>query len=204
MRAREFTLLEVVSDPEVAKTQQKLVGLGYDLGPYGPKGDGVDGIVGPYTQAAMDAYEKGISPKDAPKPKQADVIKYNQEVGFVDKGNGSMPVNGRITTRHGDPTSLGPHPGIDIAAPAGTPIRSPISGTVSAVGSDSTRGNWLQVDGGGVAHRFLHLSQINVNKGDKVNSGDTVGLVGSTGYSTGPHLHWEKYVAGRLADPTVA
>jgi murein DD-endopeptidase MepM/ murein hydrolase activator NlpD len=204
MRAREFTLLEAVSDPEVVKTQEKLRDLGYDLGPYGPKGDGVDGIVGPYTQTAMDAYAKGLSPKDAPKPNPQAVQKYNQEIGYVDHGDGSMPVNGRITTKFGAPTSLGPHPGLDIAAVTGTPVKSPISGVVSAVGSDNTRGNWLQVDGNGVAHRFLHLSQIHASKGDKVSSGQTVGLVGSTGYSTGPHLHWEKYVAGRLTDPTSA
>ena len=63
---------------EVMKIQRDLKEKGYDLGPYGVKGDGVDGIIGPYTKAAMDANEKGIDPAHAPKPSPADVAKFNQ------------------------------------------------------------------------------------------------------------------------------
>ena len=68
MRAKEFLILEATRNPVVAKTQEKLRDLGYDLGPYGPKGDGVDGIMGPYTKAAIAAYAKGLDPKITPKP----------------------------------------------------------------------------------------------------------------------------------------
>lgn len=199
MRAKEFTILEAVRDPQVAKKQQELVDKGYDLGPYGPKGDGVDGIVGPYTQSAMDAFAKGISPKDAPKPDVAAVEKFDKEIGF-DTGDISKPVNARSGSpfgpRHGEA-----HNGTDFPVPQGTPVRAPQSGIIARTGSDNMNGNFVVVKSGSNEHFLLHLSKINVSNGQRVNKGEVVGLSGNTGRSTGPHLHWELHVAGRPVDP---
>jgi murein DD-endopeptidase MepM/ murein hydrolase activator NlpD len=200
MRFREFRLVEAMApNPEIVKQQQELVNKGYDLGPYGPKGDGVDGIVGPYTRAAMDAFAKGISPKDAPKPNFADVEKFDKEIGF-DTGDISKPVNAKSGSpfgpRHGEA-----HNGTDFPVPVGTPVKAPQSGIVSRTGSDSMNGNFVVVKSGSNEHFLLHLSQINVTNGQRVNKGEVVGLSGNTGRSTGPHLHWELHVAGRPVDP---
>lgn len=205
MRFKEFNIIEAVSDPEVVKTQEKLKQLGYDLGPYGPKGDGVDGIIGPYTQAAMDAQAKGISPDQAPPPNQVAVAKFDKETGATDKAPAGLPVKGKVSSPFGHRTSVGKahsHNGTDFAVPVGTPVQAPQAGVIKAAGNNNgAEGVFVILDAGGTVHKFFHLSKINVSTGDKVNAGDVVGLSGNTGYSTGPHLHWEKHVAGAPVDP---
>jgi murein DD-endopeptidase MepM/ murein hydrolase activator NlpD len=200
MRFSEFKLTEAVApNPEIVKKQQELVNKGYNLGPYGPKSDGVDGIVGPYTQAAMDAFAKGISPKDTPKPNFADVEKFDNEIGF-NGGDIIKPVNASpgspFGPRHGQA-----HNGTDFPVPQGTSVRAPQSGIISQTGSDKMNGNYVVVKSGSNKHFLLHLSQINVSNGQRVNKGEVVGLSGNTGHSTGPHLHWELHVAGSPVDP---
>ncbi len=195
---------EAVSNPEVVKIQQKLKDLGYDLGPYGPKRDGVDGIIGPYTKAAMDAYQKGIKPRDVPKPNSGEVSKFDKEVGKTDVPSG-LPVKGRVSSPFGHRTSVGKahnHNGTDFAVPTGTPVVAPADGIVKAAGDNGgNEGVFVILDADGVIHKFFHLSQIKVKAGQKVSKGETLALSGNTGYSTGPHLHWEKHVAGRPVDP---
>ncbi len=107
------------------------------------------------------------------------------------------PVQGRISGRfgrarvyNGQPGS--PHSGMDIAAPTGTPVKAPAAGTVTFADDDLylTGGTLLIDHGHGVSSNFLHLSRIDVKVGDRVEQGQTVAAVGSTGRSTGPHLHW--------------
>lgn len=204
MRFSEFRLPEAVSNPEVVKQQEKLRDLGYDLGPYGPKGDGVDGIVGPYTQAAMDAHAKGIDPKQAPKPNQAAVAKFDKEIGHTNVPSG-LPVKGRVSSPFGHRTSVGNahnHLGTDFAVVVGTPVVAPADGVVKAAGNNGGgEGVFVILDAGDAVHKFFHLSQIKVKPGQQVSKGETLALSGNTGYSTGPHLHWEKHVAGRPVDP---
>jgi murein DD-endopeptidase MepM/ murein hydrolase activator NlpD len=204
MRFREFKLLET-SDPEVVKTQEKLKQLGYNMGSYGPNGDGIDGIVGPYTQAAMDAFAKGIGPKEAKAPDQSDVNKFNKETGAGDKAPHGLPVNGRVTSPFGYRTSVGSahsHNGTDFGVPEGTPVHAPQSGTIKSAGNNNGgEGIFVTLDAGGVVHKFFHLSKVNVQSGDKVTAGEVVGFSGNTGYSTGPHLHWEKHIGGTPVDP---
>lgn len=205
MRFREFKLTEAVSDPEVVKTQEKLKQLGYNLGTYGPKGDGVDGIMGPYTQAAIDAHAKGIDPKDAPSPDQSDVDKFDKDANTGDNIPHGLPVKGKVSSPFGRRTSVGAahsHNGTDFAVPVGTPIHAPQAVVIKAAGNNNGgEGIFVILDAGGTVHKFFHLSKINVRTGDKVTAGEVVGLSGNTGYSTGPHLHWEKHVAGRPVDP---
>ncbi|GIW13074.1 MAG: hypothetical protein KatS3mg062_0513 [Tepidiforma sp.] len=95
----------------------------------------------------------------------------------------------------------GHHGGTDIAAPTGTPVRATNHGTVVMSELTLVRGNLVVVDhGGGVLSCYGHLSERTAEVGAAVRRGDVVGLVGSTGLSSGPHLHWELSVAGVLVD----
>jgi murein DD-endopeptidase MepM/ murein hydrolase activator NlpD len=94
------------------------------------------------------------------------------------------------------------HTGHDYGADAGTPILAPITGTVALAEPLQVRGNVVILDHGlGVYSGFWHLSRIDVTPGQTVGEGEVVGLVGNTGLSTGPHLHWEMRVLGMPVDP---
>lgn len=108
-----------------------------------------------------------------------------------------QPLEGRVSGRfgrarvyNGKPGS--PHSGMDIAAPTGTPVKAPAAGIVTFADPDLylTGGTLLIDHGHGISSNFLHLSRIDVRPGDRVQQGQTVAAVGSTGRSTGPHLHW--------------
>lgn len=98
------------------------------------------------------------------------------------------------------------HRGVDYAAPVGDPIVAPAAGRVSLVGrvedGFELHGNTVGVDHGqGVVSIFIHLSRIDVKEGDMVQAGQQLGAIGTTGASTGPHLHWGLYVNGQSVDP---
>jgi len=119
-----------------------------------------------------------------------------------------MPVDAPVTQPFGKVSSRGSHPGADLGSPSGTPLRAPISGqVVQAVMGSSACGGTIAIQNGNVRHRFCHCRQINVKPGDQVRQGQVVGQTGGgrtdpgAGLSTGPHLHWEKYVAGQLVNP---
>ncbi|WP_334311628.1 M23 family metallopeptidase [Dolichospermum planctonicum] len=98
------------------------------------------------------------------------------------------------------------HRGQDYAGAAGSSVTAPAAGRVALVGTVSqgfrVHGNVIGIDHGqGVVSIFMHLSSINVQEGDFVKAGQKIGAVGSTGASTGPHLHWGLYVNGQSVDP---
>ncbi len=94
------------------------------------------------------------------------------------------------------------HNGVDYAAPTGTPVRTVGDGVVEFAGVQRGYGNVIEVmHTGGKSTLFAHLSQIKVQAGQKVSQGDVIGAVGTTGYSTGPHLHFEFRVNGTHHDP---
>ena len=111
----------------------------------------------------------------------------------------------RVTSRYG-PRSLhgrSYHYGYDLAAPTGTPIYATASGTVSFSGSATGYGLVVYLDhAGGVQSRYGHCSKLLVKKGQKVTKGQIIALVGSTGQSTGPHLHFEFRLNGGHISPT--
>lgn len=95
-----------------------------------------------------------------------------------------------------------PHEGIDISTPYGTPIIAPAAGRVIKVGWENGYGLTVELDHGyGVTTRYAHQSRTAVRVGQQVKRGDRIGFVGSTGLSTGPHLHYEVIVDGRPTDP---
>ena len=94
------------------------------------------------------------------------------------------------------------HLGIDYAAPTGTPVRSVGQGIVDVAGSQGGFGNVVMVKhASGQTTVYAHLSRINVKRGQSVMQGQTLGLVGATGWATGPHLHFEFRVNGQHKDP---
>ncbi len=113
------------------------------------------------------------------------------------------PLIGRITSPFGVWRKyLGRHWGIDIAAPTGTPIIASRSGEVVFTGWRAFYGLTVLIyHGDGIATRYAHFSKILVSKGQWVEQGTIIGLCGSTGYSTGPHLHFEIIINGVHVDP---
>ncbi|MEG4985422.1 M23 family metallopeptidase [Microcoleus sp. BR0-C5] len=98
------------------------------------------------------------------------------------------------------------HRGVDYAGAYGSPVVAPAAGRVSLVGRESQgfkiHGNVVGIDHGqGVASILMHLARIDVKEGDVVKPGQVIGTLGSTGASTGPHLHWGLYVHGQAVDP---
>lgn len=126
----------------------------------------------------------------------------------VPSGSGWLwPAPGPITSYFGgrpDPITGASryHPGLDIGASYGTPIQASNSGVVIYAGVQTGYGNIVVIDhGGGIATAYAHQSQILVSDGQYVSRGQVIGRVGSTGYSTGPHLHFEVRVNGNPVDP---
>ncbi len=94
------------------------------------------------------------------------------------------------------------HSGLDVSAPKGTPIAAAQGGTVLLAGVQGGYGNVVIVDhGDGVSTLYGHMSKINVSKGQQVDRGDVVGLVGATGTATGNHLHFEVRINGEATNP---
>lgn len=115
-----------------------------------------------------------------------------------------VPVTGRITSRFGAVESIRDHThkGIDIAATRGTPILATASGKVSFAGWSSGYGYLVKIDhGSGVETYYGHCSKLYVSAGDTVEAGDKIAAVGSTGNSTGNHLHFEIRLNGKQVNP---
>ena len=116
----------------------------------------------------------------------------------------AVPVTGRITSRFGAVESIRDHThkGIDIAATRGTPILATASGTVTFAGWSSGYGYLVKIDhGNGVETYYGHCSKLYVSAGDTVEAGEQIAAVGSTGNSTGNHLHFEIRLDGKQVNP---
>ena len=127
---------------------------------------------------------------------------------MVQSGPGMlMPVNGHITSLYGQRFHpiLGytrMHAGVDIGAEWGSPIVAAADGIVSYAGYHGGHGNFVRLEhGGGLGTGYGHMSRIAVGPGERVRAGEVIGYVGSTGLSTGPHLHYEMYQDGRTVNP---
>jgi murein DD-endopeptidase MepM/ murein hydrolase activator NlpD len=94
------------------------------------------------------------------------------------------------------------HPGIDVSTPIGTRVHAPAEGLVVSCGEKGAYGNTVIIDHGfGIVTRYGHLSGFNVKAGARVKRGEVIGFVGSTGRSTGPHLHYEVWVRDQAQNP---
>ncbi len=134
-------------------------------------------------------------------------IQALQSGGDYEGGVMTWPVQGRITSPFGYRThpilkTKELHTGLDIAAKSGTPVAAANAGTVIKAGWNNSYGNLLMIDhGGGIVTLYAHNSSLLVKTGDVVAKGQTVSKVGSTGMSTGPHLHFEVRVNGQYKNP---
>ena len=117
-------------------------------------------------------------------------------IGEVDM---SSPFGMRMDPFNGRPAI---HTGIDLRGEVGEPVHATAAGRVSLAGREGGYGNMVEIDhGNGLATRYGHLSEIDVKVGQMVRIGETIGHIGSTGRSTGPHLHYETRVNGEAVDP---
>lgn len=123
------------------------------------------------------------------------------------KGALSRPVNGAVTSgfgmrRHPILGYKRMHSGLDFKAGHGTPIYAVSDGTVVLAGRKGGYGNFVQINhGGGLGSGYGHMSRFAVSSGSRVRRGQIIGYVGSTGLSTGPHLHYELYRSGHAVNP---
>ena len=119
-----------------------------------------------------------------------------------------LPVDGITTSSFGASRQYGPggnisyHQGADLAAPEGTPVHATNVGTVRVAGFYPIKGGLVVIDhGGGIVSLYFHQSKILVRAGEAVRRGQVIGEVGTTGLSTGPHLHWEMRVDELATNP---
>ena len=119
-----------------------------------------------------------------------------------------LPHNGALTSRFGNRANpfsgrgAESHTGLDFRGTTGEPIRATAGGKVSVAAYQNGYGNMVRIaHGNGYETLFGHMSQINVQEGQTVKAGEVIGLVGSTGRSTGPHLHYEVLRGGERLDP---
>jgi len=202
--------IETKAEDAMRRHRATLTGTGLDLGRFAkvmPKARDADSAVGgpliPVSRADAAAFEKSLAAARAH-------IADSQRLGRVIEG---LPVR-RPLPRHHETTSpfgtrhdpftrgLALHAGLDFRAPTGTPVRASGQGKVVEAGWVGGYGKMVEIDHGfGLTTRFGHLSSIDVEVGDTVQNGDIVGLVGSTGRSTGPHLHYEVRIDDEAVDP---
>lgn len=117
------------------------------------------------------------------------------------------PVTGKLSSPFGlrrffNGEEKHPHSGLDIAAPEGTPIKAPATGTVVTIGEFFYNGNTLFIDHGqGLITMYCHLQRIDVREGQKISQGQLLGVVGKTGRVTGPHLHFSVSLNDARVEP---
>ncbi|WP_343528963.1 peptidoglycan DD-metalloendopeptidase family protein [Sphingomonas sp.] len=123
------------------------------------------------------------------------------------RGAMGMPVAGRVTSSYGKRMHpilgfMRMHKGTDIGAPYGAPIHAIMDGVVQFAGRSGGYGNFVKLaHSGGIASGYGHMSRFAVRSGAHVKQGQVIGYVGSTGMSTGPHLHWEVWKNGVTVNP---
>lgn len=120
----------------------------------------------------------------------------------TNKGGWTLPIKGTVTSEYGK-RKRGSHHGIDLAAPQGSTIKAAKGGTVLHSGwYNSIYGNAVIIDhGNGQKTLYAHCSKTTVKEGAKVAAGQAIAKVGSTGNSTGPHVHFEIYIDGKTVNP---
>lgn len=172
----------------------------------------------PATEPATEATTSPVTAPAATEPAALKATVDQEETTAEDASaavysfNQSMirPVAGEITSPFGSrthPVTGSPdfHYGTDIAAAEGTPVRAAFAGTVVKAEYHEMNGNMVKIDhGNGNMTVYCHLLSFSVRPGEKVKAGQTVGLVGSTGDSTGPHLHFAIALDGIYYDPQIA
>lgn len=137
--------------------------------------------------------------------KKIDLARSRSVPEFLYKGPFSVPVKGRLTTPYGYTRYVNGafnsiHRAVDLAAPEGTPVKAANDGVVVLAEELYLTGNSIYIDHGmNLFSQYGHMSKLHVKTGDKVKAGQVIGEVGTTGFSTGPHLHFTFWIGN---DPT--
>jgi murein DD-endopeptidase MepM/ murein hydrolase activator NlpD len=205
VETRQSTSLNAIEEGYDAKARRMrgvLTDLGIEAGS-APKGGALGGPYVPAKLAEASAFERQLYRVHLART-QVDALARTLVAVPVRK-----PIPGEVDMSSGFGVRVDPflhgaamHTGIDLRGDEGEPVRATAAGTVSHAGWSGGYGKMVEIDhGNGLATRYAHLSAIEVRVGDKVRIGQTVGKLGSTGRSTGPHLHYETRVEGEAVDP---
>ena len=181
---------------DVAALQFKLAWRGFPAGPF-------DGVLGPRTENAIRQFQRhaGLAVDGVAGPATLAALRTPRPSSSIML---SWPVAAPVGDGYG-PRGRRFHAGIDLQARAGTPVAAAASGTVAFADWSNGFGKLVSIaHGGGVRTLYAHLSRIDVRTGQHVGTGEQIGLVGSTGRATGPHLHFEVHVRGAAIDPLTA
>ncbi|MXO88634.1 peptidoglycan DD-metalloendopeptidase family protein [Altererythrobacter aestuarii] len=206
LEARQLAFVERLtrySDRRAARTEQAIRSLGLDPrmvmiadeqaqgGPFEMLASDADGSLDPRFErlaislSRMSSLERGLS--EIPQVMPADMRNISSGFGYR-----RDPFNGRGAM----------HSGLDFRGPYGAPIHAAADGHVSFVGNKSGYGRVVEIShGNGMMTRYAHMSRWNARVGQDVVAGDVIGNIGSTGRSTGPHLHFEVRINGRAVNP---
>jgi murein DD-endopeptidase MepM/ murein hydrolase activator NlpD len=199
-----LTDLEERIDTRARRMRSVLTDLGVDIGA-APESSANGGPLVPVNppQSGASAFERQLYRISVAR---AEADRYTQTlvavpvrkpvIGEVDM---SSPFGMRM-----DPFVKGPaiHTGVDLRGETGDPVRATAYGSVTVAGWQGGYGNMVEIDHGhGLSTRYGHLSEIGVRVGQSVHIGQTIGKIGSTGRSTGPHLHYETRINGEPVDP---
>ena len=177
---------------------------GFDVAGALPEDESDTAIGGPFVEPlnTSDPFEESINDLDLALERLDAARRTARKLPF-----GNPSPKSSITSRFGNRTDpflgrLALHAGIDFRASTGTQIRSTGAGTVIVAGRNGGYGNMVEIDhGDGLTTRYAHLSRVLVKIGDHVEAADALGLSGTTGRSTGPHLHYEVRRNGKAVDP---
>ena len=196
-KATKFAMMAGVEDPQ--SQQLAAGGSSFDLKGLSPKA----------SQAVIDSEINTLKERSGLLQDTFRVldVAFQKQSLLLSSTPSIYPVHGLLGNGYGwrrDPfTGMRDfHQGLDLVAPIGTKVVAPADGIVTRVGQSGGFGNSIFISHGyGIISRFGHLSAYNVKVGQRVKRGDVIGMVGSTGRSTGPHLHYELLVHQRNVDP---
>ena len=175
----------------------------------------------PFQISGKSYEEQHITIKDKRKvnPEKRDMVRITREKQQIGAALGNWSARDRVSVNFQKPVDgptsspfglrrffneqpRNPHSGLDIAAPAGAPITAPAAGIISDTGNFFFNGNTVFIDHGqGLVTMYCHMSEIDVEPGQFVAAGESIGKVGMTGRVTGPHLHWGVSLNNARVDP---
>ena len=198
-----LTALEETYDAKAKRIRAVLTDLGIDAGKLPPKSATGGPFVPVGAAAGVNVFDRQIQRVGLAK---AQVERLSRTLVAVPV---RKPLPGDVETTSGfgvrmDPFLRSPamHTGLDFRGDTGQPVRATAAGSITVAGANGGYGRMVEIDhGNGFTTRYAHLSAVDVDVGDKVRIGQVIGRVGSTGRSTGPHLHYETRVDGDPVDP---
>ena len=205
-QSQSLNALEESFDARARRIRGVLADLGISTAKQ-PAPAAAGAVGGPYVPANLASAEKGF---------ERQVYRIHMSRSQLDRLTRTLssvpvrkPVSGEIDMSSGfgmrmDPFLKSPamHTGLDMRGDPGDPVRVTANGTVSSAGPNGGYGKMIEVDhGNGLSTRYAHLSAIDVSVGQSMKIGQVIGKIGTTGRSTGPHLHYETRVDGDPVDP---